>query len=451
MNHPPASPHPPSTSPVMQRLLNWLTPGLGIKRWFLMIFIGITLLAFGFAVVILDLYRKAPDSWWTPALATLALQFLPRWIRAIIFGGIGVGLIVFGFWELNFSVLRPFMRPGAGIADTLRLHRQRERGPRIVAIGGGHGLATTLRGLKEFSNNITAVVTVADDGGSSGRIRQATGILPPGDIRNCLAALSDDEALLTQLFQYRFPAVDGDGNGDSRLEGHSFGNLFITALVEITGSFESAVAESGRVLAVRGRVLPSTLHDVRLVADVSLPQAVSQVRVQGESAIPKSNGKVRHVWLEPSNPSAFPQAIQAILAAELIVIGPGSLYTSILPNLLVPDLADAIRASRALKLFICNVATERGETTGYTAGDHIRVVEDHVSGGIFDIAVANSTYSGEMPTGVDWVRVEADLGEDYRIYKGDLVDTLYPWRHDSRKLAQIVMDLFNERTGPLVE
>jgi len=169
--------------------------------------------------------------------------------------------------------------------------------------------------------------------------------------------------LLAQLFQYRFPA------SEAGLDGHSFGNLFITALAEITGSFEAAVAESGRVLAVRGRVLPSTLHDVRLSADVRLLHAVGEVRVQGESQIPKSNGKVRHVWLEPNNPPAFPQAIQAILAADLIVIGPGSLYTSILPNLLVPDIAEAVRASRALKLFVCNVATERGETTGYTAGD----------------------------------------------------------------------------------
>lgn len=445
MNHAGKQSRPGRFSIWLKKYTIWLLPGLGIKRWFLLILLGITLLGVGLSILILDIYREAPSTWWLPLFTRLSLSFLPRLMRVLIFGGIGLGLVAIGLWELNRSLVAPLIRPGRGLADTLRQHRQRERGPRIVAIGGGHGLATLLRGLKNQTNNITAIVTVADDGGSSGRLRREMGILPPGDIRNCLAALSDDEALLAQLFQYRFPA------GDASLDGHSFGNLFITALAEITGSFESAVAESGRVLAVRGRVLPATLHDVRLSADVRMPHAVSEVRVLGESQIPKSNGRVRHVWLEPSNPPAFPQAIQAILAADLIVIGPGSLYTSILPNLLVPDLTEAVRASRALKLFISNVATERGETTGYTAGDHIRTVEEHISPGLFDIAVANSNYSDKLPNGVDWVRVEDDLSEDYRIYQADLVDALYPWRHDSVKLSRVVMDLYQERTGPLVE
>ena len=205
------------------------------------------------------------------------------------------------------------------------------------------------------------------------------GILPPGDIRNCLAALSDDEALLGQLFQYRFP------DGESGLEGHSFGNLFISALAEIAGSFEEAVAESGRVLGVHGRVLPATLRDVKLVADVVLPHAISEVRVEGESHIPKMAGEVHRVWLEPNNPSAYPGVIQAILAADLIVIGPGSLYTSILPSILVPDIISAIRASRALKIYVCNVATQLGETEGYTCGDHVRVLNDHVGGAFCDL------------------------------------------------------------------
>jgi uncharacterized cofD-like protein len=337
------------------------------------------------------------------------------------------------------------VRPGDDVADTLRTHRQRGKGPRVVAIGGGHGLATLLRGLKEHTHNITAIVTVADDGGSSGRLRQEMGILPPGDIRNCLAALSSDEALLAQLFQYRFP------DGDRGLEGHSFGNLFITALAEITGSFEAAVAESGRVLAVQGQVLPSTLNDVRLQADVMLPQAASEIRIQGESQIPKSNGKVKRVWLDPSNPPAFPQAIHAILAADLIVIGPGSLFTSLLPNLLVPDLAEAIRASRAMKLFVCNLATEKGETIGYTCGDHIRAIYGHVPGGLFDITVANNRMEGTLPETIGWVRVEPGLEDEYPVYLADLVDDLYPWRHDSHKLAQVIMNLYQERTGPLVQ
>ncbi|MBN2549989.1 MAG: YvcK family protein [Anaerolineales bacterium] len=431
-----------------QRLTQYLTlllPGYNIKRWIIVILLGTTLLGIGVGVVILEIYRTAPDTWWLPALSAASLRFLARPLRAFIFGGIGLGLILIGIWKLNRSLIKPFIRPGDRVADTFLVHRQRERGPRIVAIGGGHGLATLLRGLKAYSNHITAVVNVADDGGSSGRIRRDVGILPPGDIRNCLAALSNDEALLGQLFQYRFP------DGDSGLAGHSFGNLFITALAEITGSFEEAVAESGRVLAVQGRVLPGTLHDVRLVADVVLPDAITEVRIQGESQIPKSKGIVRRVWLEPSNPPAFPQAVQAILQADLIIVGPGSMYTSLLPNLLVPDLAEAVRASRGLKLYVCNVATERGETDGYSCGDHLRAFEEHAGGGLFDIAVVNQDYSQKLPAGVEWVMLDSDLAEDYPIYQADLADSLHPWRHDSQKLARAIIDLFQEKTGPLVE
>jgi len=331
------------------------------------------------------------------------------------------------------------------VVDALTGHWRRERGARIVAVGGGHGLATLLRGLKEYTNNLTAIVTVSDDGGSSGRLRRTLGILPPGDIRNCLAALSDDEAMLAQLFQYRFP------NGASGLDGHSFGNLFITALAEITGSFEEAIAESGRVLSVSGRVLPSTLHDVRLLADVMLPHLVSEIRVEGESRIPESTGKVRRVWLEPNTPPAFPEAVQAILSADLIVIGPGSLYTSILPNLLVPDISAAIRSSRALKMFICNVATQLGETEGYSCGDHLRAIEEHVGSGLFDIVVSNWLFEGNLPEGIQWVVVEDDLDADYPIYRADLIDYVQPWRHEAKKLSQVVIDLLEERTGPLVE
>lgn len=429
----------------MAEVKTWLIPGIGVKRWLLIILLGTTLLGVGLGIMLLEVYRTAPDTWWLPALSTASLRFLPRPLRAIIFGGLGIGLILFGIFELNRAIIKPFLRPGDRVAAALRSHRQRDRGPRVVAIGGGHGLATLLRGIKSYTNNITAIVTMADDGGSSGRLREELGILPPGDIRNCLAALSSDEALLAQLFQYRF------GNGNAGLDGHSFGNLFISALAEITGSFESAVAESGKVLATQGQVLPSTLHDVRLQADVRLPHTDSQVRIYGESQIPISNGKVRHVWIEPENPPAFPQAIHAILAADLIIIGPGSLYTSILPNLLVPDLVHALRASRALKLFICNVATEKGETTGYNCGDHIRVIEEHISDRLFDIVIANRRYEGKIPAAIDWVRIEPGVDEEYPIYAADLVDDLYPWRHDSAKLGRAIIDVFQERTGPLVE
>jgi uncharacterized cofD-like protein len=425
--------------------MRWLAPGLGVKRWVGMVLLGTTLIGLGLAVLVLDVYRNAPDTWWLPFLSAASLRALERPLRFLIFGGLGSALILAGLWGINHSLMAPYLSSGRPVVDSLASYRRREKGPRIVTIGGGHGLATLLRGLKVHSHNITAVVSVADDGGSSGRLRKSMGILPPGDIRNCLAALSGDEALMAQLFQYRFP------DSEEGLDGHSFGNLFITALAEITGSFEEAVAESGRVLAVHGRVLPATLHDVRLVADVILPHTYNEVRVEGESSIPESSGKVRRVWLEPNDPPAFPSVIQAILAADLIVVGPGSLYTSVLPNLLVPDIASAISASRALKVYVCNVATQPGETDGYTCGDHVHVLEDHLGSGFFDLIAANNNCNGQLAAGIDWVYLEDDLGVDHPLYKADLIDPDHPWRHDSAKLAQVLMDLYQERTGPLVE
>jgi uncharacterized cofD-like protein len=425
--------------------LGWLVPGIGVKRWMVIILLGITLLAVGLAFVLLEIYRTAPDTWWLPILSAASLRVLSRPLRVLIFGGIGIGLLLLGIWGINRTLLAPYRRSGKPVLDELTDHRRKERGPRIVAIGGGHGLATLLRGLKSHSYNITAVVTVADDGGSSGRLRRTKGIPPPGDIRNCLAALSNDEALMTQLFQYRFTDTSAE------LDGHPFGNLFISALSEITGSFEEAVVESGKVLAVQGRVLPATLHDVRLVADVQLPHNIAEVRVEGESTIPTFPGDVRRVWLEPNNPAAYPQAIQAILAAELIVVGPGSLFTSILPNLLVPDISAAVQASRALKIYVSNVATQPGETEGFTFEDHVKVISDHVGATLFDIVVANDNFDAQLPAGTDWVKATQEIEMEVPIYRADLVDTIQPWRHDSSKLARSLIDLYQERTGPLVE
>lgn len=421
----------------------WLIPGLGVKRWLLLVLAGTTLLGIGLGVLILDIYRNAPDTWWLPLLSAASLRVIDRPLRVLIFGGLGLVLVVWGLLAMNRSLMAPYMSSGKGVAETLATYRRRERGPRIVALGGGHGLATLLRGLKDYSHNITAVVSVADDGGSSGRLRKSMGILPPGDIRNCLAALSNDEALLAQLFKYRFASTGGE------LDGHSFGNLFISALAEITGSFEEAVAESGRVLAIKGVVLPATLHDVRLVADVLMPNTTGEVRVEGESSIPISAGRVRRVWLEPNEPPAFPSVIKALLSADLILIGPGSLYTSILPNLLVPDIASAVRASRALKVYVCNVATQPGETQGYTCGDHVRVIEEHVGADFFDIVVSNQRCEGSLSGDLEWVLAEPDLDDDYSVYRADLVDEGQPWRHDSAKLAQVLIDLLQEKTGPL--
>jgi uncharacterized cofD-like protein len=353
-----------------------------------------------------------------------------------------VGLVVFGIIKLNRTLLKPFMIPGRNVLDTVTDFRKRERGPRIVVIGGGTGLSALLRGLKEYSRNITAIVTVADDGGSSGEIRKSIGILPPGDIRNCLAALSNDEELITQLFQYRFAENVG-------LNGHSLGNLLISALTELTGSFEEGIAEMGKVLAVQGQVLPSTLHNVSLVADVRLPDKNVEVRIKGESQIPKIGGRIRRLWIEPGNPAAFPPTIQAILNADLIIIGPGSLYTSLVANLLVPDLVDALRASRAYKFYVCNIATQPGETDEFTCEDHVEILDQHIGAHIFDLVICNNQYFGGLPEGLQWVKLNP-LGESgYPIFQADLADAKNLGRHDSVKLAKKVMDLLFEKTGPL--
>jgi uncharacterized cofD-like protein len=416
---------------------------LGIKRWFLVVLLGITFLGVGLAILLLDLYRtEFTDPRILATLDYASLRFLPRFIRVLIFGGIGIGLVVFGIYRINRSLLRPFLRPGRPVVDELANYRRRERGPRIVTVGGGHGLATLLRGLKIYTRNLTAIVTVADDGGSSGRLRESYGILPPGDIRNCLAALSNDEQMLTQLFRYRFSGSDG-------LNGHSFGNLFLTALADITGSFEEAIAESGKVLSVSGRVLPSTLRDVRLIADMQLPNFPNEVRVEGESRIPQMAGRVRHVWLEPNDAPAFPPALNAILNADMIVFGPGSLYTSLLPNLLVQDLLGAIKSSRALKIYVCNLATQSGETDLYSCYDHTRALEDHIGEDLFDIILCNDNYEGELNAGTQWVHTDEKTLADKRVYCSDLSDASTPWRHDSEKLARTLIEILDEYTGPL--
>ena len=425
----------------IRRESQWFRPGLGYKRWLLLALLGTALLGLGLALIILDIYRNVPDNWMVPVLAWLSLRFLDRPIRVIIFGGIGVIMVLIGVWGTNQSLLKPFVPPGKPLIEALETFRRRDRGPRIVVLGGGHGLASLLRGLKAYTHNLTAIVTVADDGGSSGELRRNVGILPPGDIRHCLAALSNDEDLLTQVFQYRFAAGAG-------LEGHSLGNLLITALTEITGSFETAVAESGRVLAVYGQVLPSTLTDVRLLADIVDDDGKIR-NVSGETQIRETPGSIKRLWLDPTNTPAFPPAISAVLSADLIIIGPGSLFTSLLPNLLVHDLAEAVSVSQALKFFICNVATERGETDNYNCLDHVLTVEKHVGKGLFDLVICNNHFEGDLGQNVNWVKMDEELLEHTSVYCADLTNSEQPWRHDSKRLAKTVMDLFFERTGPL--
>ena len=428
---------------ILSQICRWLTPGIGIKRWLVVVLLGTTLIALGLAFFALDIYRDTSVGWVRKALMTISLSSYPRWLRAMIYGVVGVVILFIGLIELNRSVLKPFLKPGQPLLDTLTTYRRRQKGPRIVALGGGTGLSSLLRGLKKHSHNLTAIVTVTDDGGSSGELRKNLGILPPGDIRNCLTALADDEEMLSHVFQYRF----GERAG---VNGHSLGNLFISALADITGSFEEAVAESGRVLAVKGRVLPATLHDVKLVAEINLPDEGREINVVGESTIPKIDGKIEHIWIEPSNPLPFPPAVQAILNADLIIIGPGSLYTSVIPNLLVPGLADAIRSSRALKFFVCNVANQEGETLGYTWSDHIQAIEKHVEDLHIDIILCDSDSHLKMPIGVEAVLPDPQFEEQHSVYFASIADAGNPWRHDPERLAEVITDLYHERTGPLV-
>jgi len=324
------------------------------------------------------------------------------------------------------------------MTETNAMHSRRG-GPKIVAIGGGTGMPSFLRGIKQYTDNITAIVTVADDGGSSGRLRRELGVLPPGDFRNNIAALARDEALMTQVLQYRFGGNVGN-NGNSELRGHSFGNLLLAALAGVTGSFDEALLAAERVLAMQGRVLPSTLEDVALVADILTENGVQHV--VGESAIPEVNGRIQKVSLQPNNVRAYPPALKAIFQADLIVMGPGSLYTSILPNLLVSDLSEALRHARAKKIYICNLATQPGETDNYSVADHVATLLDHIPTECLDMALANDNLS--IPPnrgGGKTVYVQLTPPPRLKLVTADLVDEAFPWRHDSAKLAQAVFNL----------
>lgn len=416
-------------------LLKWLYPGMRIKRWLFLLILGLVSLSLGFAYILVQIYRTQP---FPEYVSSLTLQFIDRPIRGIIFMIIGAVVAVGALWKLNDSLLSAVMPDGHNnLVDIVYNQRQRKRGPKIVVIGGGTGLSTLLRGIKEYTTNVTAIVTVADDGGSSGRLRRELGVLPPGDFRNCIAALADAEPLMTKLFQYRF----SEGSG---LDGHSFGNLFIVAMSGVTGNFEQAIRESSRVLAVRGQILPSTIENVTLCAELA-----DEVHVEGESQISLSDKAIKRVYLQPEYPMAYPEAIRAILDADLIVLGPGSLYTSILPNLLVRDLASALVASKALKVYVCNVATQRGETDNFTVKDHVLALLSHLPSNPFHFVLVNDKVGAVLPA--HWrVNQVPPAGEELRldgtsVVEADVVDPKNPLRHDPKKLAQALMRLYYDK------
>jgi len=409
------------------RWLRWLTPGLEIKRWLLLLMLAELVVVLGFAYILKAFYETATLP---PQFFYITLQFLPHWARAIIFGTLGVALLIYSYVKLTQSVLGPFL-PGnstESIVDVIHAYRLKGRGPRIVAIGGGTGLSALLRGLKTYTSNLSAILTVADDGGSSGRLRDEYRILPPGDFRQCLIALADAEPLMKQLFDHRFK--------EGSLNGHSFGNLFIMAMADVTGNFEHALRESGKVLAVKGTIVPSTLQDVTLVA------SINGRSVEGESKIPKQNAPITQVFLKPDGAQVNPEAAQAILNAELIVIGPGSLYTSILPNLLVEGMVEAIKASPALKVLVCNLASQHGETDGYDVTDYLRVIREHVGSNLFDFVLVNSNHA-HLPTGgqtqVIFRSEDAAQHPEVRFIAADVVNVRVPSHHDPDKLARTIM------------
>jgi len=371
---------PPRNSRIgrINRWFMWLAPGIFIKRWLLISVIGIVLTSMGVAIWA-DLTPVFYLMEFTSAILERIADIIPNYISGPIAIAVGLFLI---FWGQSRTVgsITEVLNPDQDkeLIDVLTTHRKLVKGPKIVAIGGGTGLSTLLRGMKAYSSNITAIVTVADDGGSSGRLRREQGMLPPGDIRSCLAALADEEKLLTELFQYRFNSGEG-------LSGHSFGNLFLSAMNNVTGDLEEAIAASSKVLAVRGRVLPATLADVQLWAQMDDGRII-----EGESQITEAGGKIVNIGCYPENPPALPAAVSAIQEADLILMGPGSLYTSVIPNLLVPEIREVLQGSQTPSLYICNIMTQPGETDGYTVSDHIRALDQISESPLFDAVLTHS-------------------------------------------------------------
>ena len=421
----------------LDRLRRLLRPGVGLKRWLLVVFVGELIIAIAGALVLRQLVREvapggaADDSF----IWFLTLQFLPTWLRVIVLLGLGLVIVVIGLRRLLETLMEPLASREAPLVDLLVRQRALARGPRIVAIGGGTGLSTLLRGLKAYSSNLTAIVTVADDGGSSGRLRDAIGLPPMGDIRNCLAALSDAESTMTRLLQYRFPEAMRPGG----LGGHALGNLLIAALSDLEGDFEEGVRRMNQVLAVRGQVVPAAPVPLTLHAEL-----MDGSGLVGQSVIARARG-IRRVWISPSDVRATSDAIEAIMAADLIVLGPGSLYTSLLPNLLVAEIREAVRAAQAPTVFVANVATQLGETEAFTLADHLQAIVDGVGEGVVDAVLANDDLTAKAPR--DWPArsIEPTLSAAWQdrvgYHTAAVVDPDNAHRHHPQRLAAAIMAL----------
>ena len=401
------------------KAFKWLYPGMRVKRWSFLTVFGVIMVSMGFVMVISEQ---------TSRNKTFAAVIIIVGILGIV---TGIKRIIKSF----VTVLLP--KREDELVDKVYKRLILEKGPKVVVIGGGTGLAMLLHGLKEFTSNITAVVTVADDGGSSGRLRQDMDVLPPGDIRNCLVALADAEPLMSKLFQFRFE----EGN---ELKGHNFGNLFITAMSKVTGNFDIAIKESSKVLAIRGSVVPSTLDKVTLVAQH--PDGSESV---GESNIPKALKPIKRILLRPPGSKPTQEAVEAIKRADAIVLGPGSLYTSIMPNLLVERLYKEMVNSKAIKIYVCNVMTQKGETDGYKASDHLKAIIEHTAPGIVDYCVINTAKIHDAilekykEEGANQVIADPENLSKMktRAIEAHIVKVKDFVRHDSEKLAEIIVDL----------
>lgn len=421
--------------------LKWLYPGMGIKRWLTLALIGGVLIIFGIGVIYPAFFLSISKG--ANFLANAPFSRISKWLLGTLFLVLGFAAASFGLWKTFSSVIGVLSPYGQkSVVELIYARRYLQRGPKIVVIGGGTGLSTLLKGIKEYTSNITAIVTVTDDGGSSGRLRSDLGVLPPGDIRNCLVALAHKESLMERLLQYRF--------SDGEMAGHNLGNLFLVALSDMSGGFYNGVQELSKVLAIRGRVLPATLQDVVLGAEFT-----DGTEAMGECTIVSGGKRIKRVFLEPKECQPLPEALKAIQEADGIVLGPGSLYTSVLPNLLVEGIGEAIKKSRAVKIYVCNVMTQPGETNNYTAYQHLKAVVDH-AGMIVDYALVNT---GKIPERlIERYRregaapVTADVKNIERIgvkaITGDFVQETNVVRHHPQKLARAVLELIISAKTP---
>ncbi len=430
----------------MEGRWRWLLPGIKIKRWLALSSVGILVSLIGVWVLL----EGAPTQWLGTLyqrLDTALREFTTtpqsaqvwRWAIGLAFIALGGAIWWFGLrraWKTLVGILQP--RASGRVWDVLSRYVLMAHGKRVTVIGGGTGLSTMLRGIKRYTANIVAIVTVTDDGGSSGRLRQELGILPPGDIRNCLIALADAEGTMTALLQHRFRSESGS------LGGHSVGNLLIAAMTQITGDFETAVQEISKVLAIRGRVLPSTLSHVVLRAEMEDGSVL-----EGETAIVEHPARIRRMHLVPPDATPPEEALEAIRQADIIVLGPGSLFTSVIPNLLVPKIVDALSSADAVRVYVCNVMTQPGETDGFTASDHVRAIEAHAGRRVFDYVLVNTTMpSPELveryrASGQDVVIPDIDRirSMGYKVVAGNFISESDYVRHDPNRLAEAILRL----------